>query len=100
MQLLLFYSRDMIIELLTVNANTYTSVNTKIKASYLSRCSQDDVGEYYHCMTQLSLIKNYNGCSIVVNCKYNVRLHYLIIFSRNVHLQLNYVCYLFSLDTP
>ena len=28
MQLLLFHSRDMIIELLTVNANTYSSVNT------------------------------------------------------------------------
>ena len=63
----MFYSRDMIIELLTVNAITYSSVNTKIKASYLSRCSQDNIDEYYPCMIGLSLMKNYNDCNVVLD---------------------------------
>ena len=99
MQLLLFNSRDMsIIELLTVNANTYSSVNTKINTSYLWRSSQYDNGEYYHWMVLLPLMKNNNHFTMaswrngwILSPHNNFRKFYV---------WLDYDCYLFFLDTP
>ena len=102
MQLLLFNSRDMsIIELLTVNANTYSSVNTKINTSYLWRCSQDGNGEYNHCMVLLPLMKNNNhftmpSIRMLLNCLILSPLNNF----RKFYVWLDYDCYLFFLDTP